>query len=249
MKRAAVLLLLAACGGKAPAPKPAPTSDAERTLVANAEALQAAVCACEDDECLDATIGDRWAATFQTPPVETTITDDGAARFARAYLGTQACIEAVYGKAGSASDAAAAVAEIRELADRACACEDAACVASVLDDVTELRERHANTRADDADIEQFTAEHQRMSACSARWAATTGLSACDEYVVAMERYLRCDTIPQATRDAARAHIETMKDGWADLASLSDDVKQQASEGCRQATEALRQGGAQLGCPL
>jgi hypothetical protein len=78
---------------------------------------------------------------------------------------------------------------------------------------------------------------------------SSGLPECDEYVAAMDKYLQCDKIPQATRDAAKQGMDAMKAGWADMGSLPDDVKKQAADGCKQAVDALKQGATALGCTL
>lgn len=77
----------------------------------------------------------------------------------------------------------------------------------------------------------------------------TGLPACDEYFVLMQRYLACDKIPQETRDASRQGIEAMKQSWGDIANLPPDVKQQTNDACMAANDALRQGATALGCTL
>ncbi len=78
---------------------------------------------------------------------------------------------------------------------------------------------------------------------------STGIPGCDQYLTLMDGYLRCDKIPQATRDAARQGMEAMKQGFRDMGNLPDDVKKQTHDACLQAVDALRQGAQAMGCAL
>ncbi len=78
---------------------------------------------------------------------------------------------------------------------------------------------------------------------------SSGMPECDEYVSAMEKYLACDKIPQASRDAAKQGIDAMKSGWANVGSMPDDVKKQMADGCKAAVDGLKQGATALGCTL
>jgi hypothetical protein len=167
---------LLACGGTTPPPAPpAPEpSEAERKLVAEAEALAADVCACKDLECLVAAVDDRWAPTFQEPPIDLVLTDPGAARYARAYLGTSSCVRKLTGDAeagGGAgfSDATnAAIADLTAIRDRACACKDLACTDKVMEDFMALGERHKDTKGSDRAVEQFKDLFEQMQECIAQ---------------------------------------------------------------------------------
>ena len=133
-----------------------------------------------------------------------------------------------------------------------------------MNDFLELGKKYKDTKGSDADVEAFKRIFERMQECiasvaetspkapsptSARRAGGTGLPACDAYIETMEKYLACDKIPQATRDAARQGIELMKQGWGDVESLPDSVKEQTNDACRDSVDALHQGARALGCKL
>jgi hypothetical protein len=101
----------------------------------------------------------------------------------------------------------------------------------------------------DADTLRTSLGDGQCLAASTSLAFRTGLPGCDEYIASMERYLQCEKIPQAARDAARQGVDAMKDGWAQIANLPDDVKQQTNDACKQAVDALKQGATALGCKL
>ncbi len=80
-------------------------------------------------------------------------------------------------------------------------------------------------------------------------AGGTGLADCDAYVAAMDKYLACDKIPQAARDAAKQGADAMKSAWGDVGALPDDVKKQTNDACKSAVDALAQGASAMGCTL
>ncbi len=172
---------LLACGGNTPPPAPpAPEpSEAERKLVAEAEALAADVCACKDVECLASAIDGRWSPAFQDTPMDLTLTDAGAARYARAYLGTSVCVRKLTAEPdgageGSSDASRAAIADMRALRDQACSCKDMACIDRVMEDFVALGERHKDTKASDAAVEEFSAMFEEMQACIATVQAASG---------------------------------------------------------------------------
>jgi hypothetical protein len=65
---------------------------------------------------------------------------------------------------------------------------------------------------------------------------TTGIAACDEYLVVFETYMACDKVPPAARDASKDSIAAMP-------------RNGAAAGCAQGVEALRQSAEALGCDL
>jgi len=79
--------------------------------------------------------------------------------------------------------------------------------------------------------------------------STTGLSECDDYITLIDRYMRCDKVPQQARDAARQGIEAAKTGWGQLGQMPLEARKAAADACHQANDALRQGAAAMGCPL
>jgi hypothetical protein len=97
--------------------------------------------------------------------------------------------------------------------------------------------------------EEPAKEEPKKEEPAAGGAASTGLADCDAYVAAMDKYLQCDKIPQATRDAAKQGMDAMKQGWGDTSALPDDVKKQANDACKQSVDALKQGATALGCTL
>ena len=75
----------------------------------------------------------------------------------------------------------------------------------------------------------------------------TGIAECDAYIAIVERYVVCDKIPQASRDAVRQGLDQMKAGWNP--GMPDDAKKAAADACRAGTDAVKQGATAIGCPL
>ena len=75
----------------------------------------------------------------------------------------------------------------------------------------------------------------------------TGIAECDEYIKVVEKYVSCDKIPQASRDATKQGLDTMKKGWGP--SMPDDAKKAAADACKAGTDAVKQGASAVGCAL
>ncbi len=170
---ATLLTTLASCGGATPTRRVDP-SPAEVAFVSAAEALQADVCGCTDLSCLAQVVSDRWEPTFGAAPDGLDLTDAGAARYARAYLGAQRCYKA-YIDGPLRGESKAALADVNVLRDRACACADQACLTEVTADFIALSERHKATKGTDRDVEQFKAAVDEMQACVAAVAAPAAI--------------------------------------------------------------------------
>ena len=80
-------------------------------------------------------------------------------------------------------------------------------------------------------------------------AAATGLAECDAYIAAVEKFVTCDTVPQASRDATKQGLDGMKAAWGDTAGMPEEAKKAANDSCKQATDALKQGASAMGCTM
>ena len=76
----------------------------------------------------------------------------------------------------------------------------------------------------------------------------TGLAECDAYAALMDKYMSCDKIPQAARDAAKQGLDGMKASWT-TAGMPDDAKKAANDACKSAADAVKQGASAMGCSL
>jgi hypothetical protein len=72
---------------------------------------------------------------------------------------------------------------------------------------------------------------------------------CDAYVAVMEKYITCDKIPQASRDAARQGLDAMKSAWVNPGAIPADARKAMADACKQGSDAMRQAGIALGCSL
>ena len=75
----------------------------------------------------------------------------------------------------------------------------------------------------------------------------TGIAECDEYIKVVDKYVSCDKIPQASRDATKQGLDTMRKGWS--SGMPDDAKKAAADACKAGTDAVKQGAQALGCAL
>lgn len=98
--------------------------------------------------------------------------------------------------------------------------------------------------------EQVTTLQSDVSMCvaSSSWSAS-GIPWCDEYIRMVERYMRCDKIPQQARDGVKQGIDAMKQSWGDFTNLPEEAKRATDDACKQAVDALKQGATAMGCTL
>ena len=84
-------------------------------------------------------------------------------------------------------------------------------------------------------------------------ATSTGVPECDSYLKAVEKYLNCNKIPQAARDAQAQSAQTMKNGMSSWASLPAEQRKMAQDAakssCSQGLSAIKQSATALGCPI
>jgi len=95
--------------------------------------------------------------------------------------------------------------------------------------------------------EQTATLETEIAACSPPM--ITGFAECDAYLAASERYMVCDKIPQAARDAVKQGNDAMKAAWGDSSSYPEEVKQAVRDACKQAVDALKQGANAMGCSI
>jgi len=77
----------------------------------------------------------------------------------------------------------------------------------------------------------------------------TGVPECDAYVAAIEKFMTCDKVPQAARDAQKQSLDAMKQGWASLSdpAATPEAKKAAGDGCKTALDGLAQAAKGAGC--
>jgi hypothetical protein len=170
------------------------------------------------------------------------------------------------------------VTEMGKMEDAMCACKDSRCVDQVQRDFKDFIAREGQRYGGDArPPKQILKMAEHMSECASRayeggksaaggtgldhtageWhpaqdtggAIDTGVPECDVYLKLFDRYMACDKIPQATKDASKEAIEAQKEGYASLKDAPADAKKAAADGCRQASDALKQAASALGCSL
>lgn len=84
-------------------------------------------------------------------------------------------------------------------------------------------------------------------------AETTGVPACDSYLAAVDKYMACEKVPQAARDAQKQARDQMRSGWASWSSLPDDSRKMAqanaATACTTALSSLKVAASASGCPI
>jgi hypothetical protein len=84
-------------------------------------------------------------------------------------------------------------------------------------------------------------------------AQSTGVAECDAYLAALEKYMQCDKVPQAVRDAQAQSAQQMRTSWATWASLPEESRKVAQDAaktsCTTALATLRTGATASGCPI
>lgn len=69
---------------------------------------------------------------------------------------------------------------------------------------------------------------------------------CRGYARILAKMMSCDQIPKASRDAMKQGYEALRETWS---NLEGNARAAADEGCKAATDALRQAGSSMGCEL
>jgi hypothetical protein len=84
-------------------------------------------------------------------------------------------------------------------------------------------------------------------------ADSTGVPECDSYLKAAEKYLACNKVPQAARDAQAQATQAMKNGMSAWANMPPDQRKMAQDAaktsCAQGLASLKQSATAIGCSV
>lgn len=97
------------------------------------------------------------------------------------------------------------------------------------------------------------AEAAMTPAATEQAAETTGVAECDSYLAALEKYMNCQNVPQAARDAQQTAAQQMRNSWASWAGLPEEARKTAQAAaktsCTTALTTLKQAATASGCPI
>jgi hypothetical protein len=88
---------------------------------------------------------------------------------------------------------------------------------------------------------EATGEAKEAAGEAAAGAVTTGIEECDKLI---ETYMKCDKLPQQSRDAFLQGAQAWK---TSIETGGDAAKQALTDSCKQAAEASKQALAAVGC--
>lgn len=98
-----------------------------------------------------------------------------------------------------------------------------------------------------------TTETMATTETTATVAQSTGVAECDAYLAALEKYMQCDKVPQAVRDAQAQSAQQMRTGWATWANLPEESRKVAQDAaktsCTTALTSLKTAASASGCPI
>jgi hypothetical protein len=79
---------------------------------------------------------------------------------------------------------------------------------------------------------------------------SSGIPECDAYVTQIQRLAQCPQMPVAAKQAMQDAIAQTIQGWRGLgdAGVPAEARRAAAQACTQASQALRQAAASMGCP-
>ena len=107
--------------------------------------------------------------------------------------------------------------------------------------------------AADATATTATTETTATTATTVAAAETTGVPECDAYLAAVDKYMACEKVPQAARDAQKQARDQMRSGWASWSSLPEDSRKMAqanaATACTTALGSLKVAASASGCPV
>lgn len=168
-----IAVALAACAH--PAPKASPSTEPDTAERERAEANLAwleskvtALCACDGRECASAInqeVGSWTMAHFGDARLD----EAQRERLRNSMTQMTTCIEASSAPAPNGADQA--IAEIRAIETRMCACTDAACAKRVSAEMDDVLAEHADTQANESQIKEAGELMGRIVECQTR--ATT----------------------------------------------------------------------------
>jgi len=91
------------------------------------------------------------------------------------------------------------------------------------------------------------------SAMATKAPQSTGVPDCDSYLAALDKYMACEKVPQAARDAQKQSAQQMRTSWASWSAMPDDQRKAAqaaaASSCSMALNSLKQAATATGCPV
>jgi hypothetical protein len=100
---------------------------------------------------------------------------------------------------------------------------------------------------------ETTAVTETTATTATTVAATTGVPECDAYLAAVDKYMACEKVPQAARDAQKQATDQMRSGWASWSSLPEDSRKMAqanaATACATGLSSLKVAASASGCPI
>ncbi len=257
-------IVVGVVAGAAGACKAKPASPNAAAL-ARAEQFSAEVCACKDSACVKtANIAvDAWKAKQPEPSARPT--DAEMKAMTEILRGVKVCADKLPNTA-----IAETTAMLTRLADSMCACADKACADRVQAEMVAWSsamqaKAEQNGQPTEAQMAAMQASGTRLGRCFSTFAVpvagtTTTVAlppalgpdvpaACSDYRAAVTKYLACDGIPKATRDAMGTAYGAMASSWGNLGGASPGALAKVADGCRVALQALQASGKNAGCNL
>jgi hypothetical protein len=111
----------------------------------------------------------------------------------------------------------------------------------------------SSTMAADTAATMDTAATTATTATTTTDAQSTGVAECDSYLAALDKYMKCDKVPQAARDAQQQSAQMMRNSWATWANLPEASRKAAQDAaktaCTTALTTLKQAATASGCPV
>lgn len=82
-------------------------------------------------------------------------------------------------------------------------------------------------------------------------AGGSGIPACDAYMAAVQKFMKCDGVPAASKTATQTALKTTKQSLARLKgpNVPAASKQAVATSCTNATAALKKGAAAFHCNI
>ncbi len=89
-----------------------------------------------------------------------------------------------------------------------------------------------------------------MAGSGEAMAATGDMPAeCADYKAAMEKFMMCDGVPQASKDGMKQGFDAMSASWANMAAMPAESKAAMLMSCKTGADALRQSATAMKCTL
>ena len=240
MRRAMILILVAACGGASKQPEPVKPPAEDPAATAPAPAAKVATC---DDlpAAIDETMKEQEAQVAKLPPEQRTQASEMMAKMAGSLkeILVRRCKEDSWSQEATTCLASA------KTEDDFYKCEGTLSPEQKDKVQNDVKAAFGQTAGGD------TAVTAGQPPAEPVWPESNGIKECDAYLDHLKKYVACEKVPQEAKAAAVQSVTAMSEGWAALKDPKATKKQKkdAAKACKDGDKTVQKSAKELACQL